>query len=276
MANKILYAGAHDSDTPLSLTLAGETDPGSTMLIKRDRDSDIFVFQYITEGEGIFKIGGQTFLVKSGDFLIAPARMEYSYFPCRKNPWGKVWMNLRGRLLDELIRLYGLSGNFLFPECTEAGKLLRQTIGEICSVDHANLQNFISLRVLEIVMLLSDFNGRQSSCGRKNQTPFLLRDYLRTKMMETPPSLEEMSSRMNLSVPQLIRVFKNEFRVTPYAFLLNEKINLAAEMLVNSEFSVREIAETLKFSNEYYFSRIFRNKKGLPPGEFRKSIRGKA
>lgn len=50
--------------------------------------------------------------------------------------------------------------------------------------------------------------------------------------------------------------------------LLKERVARAQSLLRSSEMSLKEVADACGFSNEYYFSRQFRQLTGLPPGRY--------
>ena len=55
---------------------------------------------------------------------------------------------------------------------------------------------------------------------------------------------------------------------------MKELISVAERHLLGGDLSIREIAQTLEFSSEYYFSSFFKRMKGISPTIFR-SMRGK-
>lgn len=65
------------------------------------------------------------------------------------------------------------------------------------------------------------------------------------------------------------RHFSNDFGVPLKTFIMNELIATSEHYLLHSSLPVREIAEELKFSSEFYFSTFFRRLKGVSPTRFR-------
>ncbi len=267
MANVFTYISAADPGEPLSLTMAGKTDPDSTGVIRRSANTEITVFQYITYGRGFVFNGDRNYTAAAGDFFIVSPRRTHHYYPDPRDPWGKVWLNLTGDLPEELLRIYGIAKPYLFPGCHEAGEIVTETVEHVASLPREKVAEYASCQVLKIIRLLSRF---QPKPRRINCKALQLRDFLHSKLAADSPSLEEMSRKIDLSPIQTIRIFRDEFGTTPYAYLLNQKIDIAAEMLNNTENSIKEIAEHLGFANEYYFSRLFKQKKGLPPGAYRR------
>ena len=64
---------------------------------------------------------------------------------------------------------------------------------------------------------------------------------------------------------------KKEMKITPYEYHLKNKIDRAMLLLETSDLSIKEIAFSLGFSDEHYFSDIFKRKTGIKPTHYRKS-----
>lgn len=82
-------------------------------------------------------------------------------------------------------------------------------------------------------------------------------------------SLKELSDLIHRSKVQTNRIFKDAFDTTPYEFLLECKMKHAKNMLLSSNLSVKEISELLNFSDEHYFSNLFKTKIGVSPKNYR-------
>ena len=60
------------------------------------------------------------------------------------------------------------------------------------------------------------------------------------------------------------------FGVTPYRYLLSRRLETARLLLRGTALPVREIAFRLCFSDEHYFSSLFRRKTGQTPSAYRR------
>lgn len=69
---------------------------------------------------------------------------------------------------------------------------------------------------------------------------------------------------------QTIRIFKKYYRITPYAYYSARRLEEASELLKNTDLTVKEIAFSLGFADEHYFSAAFKQQTGFNPSEFRK------
>ncbi len=84
-------------------------------------------------------------------------------------------------------------------------------------------------------------------------------------------TLESMAEHVNMSRGYLCRKFKSVVRMTPFEYLIEVRIDKGCEMLKNTDFSVGEIAQLCGFNSFSYFSKIFNEKTGCTPLEYRKS-----
>lgn len=84
----------------------------------------------------------------------------------------------------------------------------------------------------------------------------------------------ELSAVAGMGSDTLSRRFSRDFGIPLKTFLMKELISVAERHLLGGDLSIREIAEKLEFSSEYYFSSFFKRMKGISPTIFR-SMRGK-
>ena len=60
------------------------------------------------------------------------------------------------------------------------------------------------------------------------------------------------------------------FILTNIDFIKNYRINLAKELLQNTDLSIQQISEKTGYATVYYFSQQFKQVTGESPGSFRK------
>lgn len=83
-------------------------------------------------------------------------------------------------------------------------------------------------------------------------------------------SLESISSRLHYSPNYLGSIFKREYDTTFSDYLLNYRLEMAKKWLVDTDMSVKDISERLRYQNPQNFIRYFRKKEQVTPGEYRK------
>lgn len=82
-------------------------------------------------------------------------------------------------------------------------------------------------------------------------------------------NIEEIVCPSPLGYSTLRRHFKNAFGFSPKEYLLSLRLRKAKELLVFTQQSIAEVAQSVGFLDPYYFSRLFHAKEGLTPSLFR-------
>ena len=60
------------------------------------------------------------------------------------------------------------------------------------------------------------------------------------------------------------------FRSPPIEYLLSKKVSYAKDLLRYTKLSVKQISLEIGIENTAYFSRLFKNKTGLSPSQYRR------
>ena len=84
-------------------------------------------------------------------------------------------------------------------------------------------------------------------------------------------SCEELARLCGTTAVTLHRQFFKAAGATVKNWLLNHKMENAANMLLGEGYSIKEIADTLGYSDRYHFSKVFKKYFGISPAQFRKN-----
>lgn len=94
-------------------------------------------------------------------------------------------------------------------------------------------------------------------------------NYIRTSG-DARVTVGRLAEIMNLRTNVFSRNFTRDIGVTPKDFLSHTLTRKASELLLVPGASVKQVAEKLNFSSEYYFSTFFKKQTGLPPKIFQR------
>lgn len=83
-------------------------------------------------------------------------------------------------------------------------------------------------------------------------------------------SIDEIAHHAGYSKYYFSKLFYRETGIKITEFINQAKVDYAADLLVNTNKSVEEISEILGFNHRNYFSKIFKEIKGIRPLEYRK------
>lgn len=86
-------------------------------------------------------------------------------------------------------------------------------------------------------------------------------------------TINDLCKLTGYSEAHLRRLFIKNFGMSPQSYILDKRIEMAKEMLVDiPEKTVDEIADLLGISSASYFCKLFKGKTGLSPSEFKRQI----
>ena len=82
-------------------------------------------------------------------------------------------------------------------------------------------------------------------------------------------SLSRIAARYGYSEDYTIRLFKSEYGITPYQYLIQKRLQEAEHLLLTTATSVEEISRTVGYNDFSTFYRDFRKRFGMSPSEKR-------
>lgn len=135
-------------------------------------------------------------------------------------------------------------------------------------------EELMLLDIRKTLLLLRRHFHEQSASADKSKD-VSTRESIRwlIRQMEThyyePLDLTALAAQVYLHPSYLVRAFKSEAGVTPIHYLNKLRLNAAVSYLANTEMGIQEIAESTGFSTLHYFSRLFKQKFGVSPREWR-------
>lgn len=89
--------------------------------------------------------------------------------------------------------------------------------------------------------------------------------------LSEPIKLENLAQIAGLSPTGLIWKFDRQMKTTPMQYLIRLRMQLAKQLLLESNLTVTQIAEKCGYADVYYFSNAFRQHTGINPTAFRQS-----
>lgn len=88
----------------------------------------------------------------------------------------------------------------------------------------------------------------------------------------SPINVEDICQRFSLSRSSIQTLFAKNLNTSPKQYISDLKFAKAKQMIKESTYSISEIARICGFSSIHYFSRVFKEKYGITPTSYAKSI----
>ena len=140
-------------------------------------------------------------------------------------------------------------------------------------------ENIIQNNIKDIEKELYNFfidlvenHSNNISTSTNNQIFNNVKNYIINNIQEQL-TLDDIAKEIGYSKEYIIRIFKKEFGLTPHAFLMNEKVNYAKNILDKSDsLNLTEIALELGFYDQSHFIKFFKKSFAITPNKYKKDI----
>ncbi|WP_333666546.1 AraC family transcriptional regulator [Acinetobacter guillouiae] len=215
--------------------------------------------------------------IQTGSVVIIPAEVEHACNPLENQAWSYQMMHLDAhwvaQLFSELVKdieqLYPhhipllkpqiLTNPHIYQAFTQLNQLLFDPTISILFKQ----QQLIEV-LSEILLPNFEFTLLKQSDYFQKHLGAMIDDMNHSKQML---SLEDLSQSLGISRYAIIRLFKNNFGLTPHAYQLNLKINIARKRLKSGE-AIIQVAHDLGFTDQSHFHHMFKSHTGITPKQF--------
>lgn len=251
-----------------------------------------FEINYVTEGEMMYYIDQEEYLMKKGEALfVNESRLHMLSLPpgCARETHYAIKFDKRffcgngNNYLEEkyvapVVNNRGFSAYVIRPD-TEAGV---QMISHLHRMFHDFIEEPFGYEY-DVMGELGHFWTEMMTSARTEgllteglhtsdndkMIPMIqyIADHYREKII-----LEDIAAAAAVSTRECDRCFSRYIRMSPIEYLNFYRIRRASELLVHTRGSILEIAEECGFHSPSYFSRLFRREFGCNPREFRESM----
>ena len=157
-----------------------------------------------------------------------------------------------------------------------AGKGLRGMIPR-ADVDVRTLQqlkNQLELFLIDLYTIAEPLHSQPVAINQENlrsQQLALVTDYMAAHLSENL-TLSQIAQSCSMSIPKLKQLFREQCGCGPIHYFTLLKIREAKKMICDSSMNFTEIARQLGFGSVHYFSTLFKERTGMTPSEYAKSL----
>ncbi len=251
---------------PFRVLMSGISYCDGSYVIRRNT-SPLTCIEYVIQGEGTVHEDGRSFTARAGDIYILHEGRNHYYYSDDKNPWIKIWMNLSGSAVEHLLSAYGLQMvNQISGLNLEEDFKAFYTMASECHVAN-EVSEKGAILFHQILQKIATYRAEETDPYTENARK--IKEIIDTAE-NFEVSLDDIANTLHFTKTHLIRTFRQSYRMTPYEYILAQKLRLATDLLTNTNLPISEIAVYLNFCDSHYFSTFFRSRTGISPREYRK------
>lgn len=235
---------------------------------------DHYLIHFVISGKGNYVCGGKTFHLKAGDlFLIKPSQVVY-YVADPSDPWEYYWVGFNGTYAQKIVSHLPFKDNnpvytpqefeefkdFLYQIYSNSGNTIKHSTAMT-----GYLYLFLSRLVEE------NTNNVQPQAATQSNYVIDAIKYIQFNY-SSDISVDDIASAVGISRSHLYRVFISNLNQSPIDYLTEYRINEACNLIKNTTLSISEIAVSVGFFDQFYFSRVFKKIKKVPPSKYLQSL----
>lgn len=125
----------------------------------------------------------------------------------------------------------------------------------------------VTLKIPESIVLQE---AAFQSGWSKDQLVNQVKRYILEHIQETI-YISDIAGKVYLNEQYLMRVFKKETGLSILEYITDERLRLARELLVGTDYAIKQVADLVGYANYSYFTKIFKRSTGLTPLSYRQA-----
>jgi AraC-like DNA-binding protein len=234
-----------------------------------------YAWVIVTRGEGHYRDGlGRELPVRPGDAILVLPGFAHTYAPEPGTRWDEVSIVFNGPVFD-LWRELGLLSSSNPVTTLPTG---RDWVDGLCALYRDDVGQTEAarcrLRVCGLIRLLTEALAGTEVAPDPQPAHWLSRACsLLGDIDRVALPVPEIAESLGMSVETFRRKFQKETGLSPAHWRAERTMEMACHWMQYTRMTNAQIATRLGFSDEFHFSRRFRQLRGQSPSEFRKHLR---
>jgi AraC family transcriptional regulator len=162
----------------------------------------------------------------------------------------------RSGFQDPLLTQIGLALQQELHVPTSVGKLYAETAAQMLAVH-------LLRHYLTTDLSIKDYSHRLSRQQLKRIVEYIVAH------LDQDLSLDALAQQLGFSPYHFARLFRETTGESPHQFVVSKRIEAAQQLLKTADLPLAQIAVAVGFPNQSHFSRVFKQRRGLTPVQYR-------
>ncbi|KOV64697.1 helix-turn-helix domain-containing protein [Streptomyces sp. MMG1121] len=283
-------AAAGDPSPPPGLVVTGRYDQGPGYAVNRPGGSASWLFTFTTGGHGLLRQGTAGTRAGAGDlvvlapgtghrYTVAPGagRWRFWWTHCQARPSWTSWLAPYA-VGDGLYAVPSVSGALHDRIAAAFDRMLAGARGpapgvprepEPVVVAAGGPERELALCALEEAVLLAVLGARTPVCAPEADARVRRAEELIAVDPGAPHTVRSLAESVALSPSRFAHLFTLRTGRSPMRALREARLRQAARLLRATDLTVERVAAASGFPSPHHFSRVFRERYGVPPGAYR-------
>lgn len=251
-------------------------DPG--YIIYRNNNPETII-EFVTEGKGYIEYEGVTVTVEKGDCYILKHGKGHKYYSDDKNPYGKIWITVSGKIIDDWIKIYNID-NPIFIREVDITPYYNQIKQIALGKDDYDNEKKLMLLVHNILFDMG-MTSPKTAEHQKSQTNYIktndnilidVKKYIEKNCNERL-LMKDTAAKFGMSTNTLNKMFTEKYGISPDKYHMSKKLESAVYFLEYTDLPIDVISETTGFFDRSHFRKAFTAVYGVTPAKYRNQAR---
>lgn len=234
------------------------------------RKDNICLIQYTLKGEGTIKIDNIFYTLKPNDaFLIdIPSNSQY-YLPKHSSFWEFIYLEFSYECLPFMRKIYQNNGPVLKINISE--NLIKQFFDIYAKALHNQIKTFFeNTRIAYNLWINLTEYALNLSTAKMSKIDYVKR-YIDQNYYKNELNLDLIADDIGISKYYMCKEFHKKYGISPGKYLREIRISNACRLLTtNDNYTLQKIAQSVGYSNDNYFGKVFKTEKGISPARYKK------
>jgi len=226
---------------------------------------------FIRNGNGSVLIRGKSHAVKHGDmFFITPNEPWNIHFD-ENDAWEYYWIAFNADYANEIREILGF-GDGEYARAAKFPQRVEWIFDSLLEAKSATAEVYFNALSALMQILAAEFSksGTDVSTVRHKELAENAKQIIDINFKNPDFSVAHAAEMLYLSHGQMSRVFKEVIGISPVTYLIDIRLNYAAEILREGNISVKELCACAGFSDTSHFMKRFKKKFGTTVMQYRK------
>lgn len=265
------------NDIQLEFIRTGERTLTAGKLTRTRTVPETIVAQCL-QGQYEIRTQDQTIVVNPGEVAMIGSDVAFTniHHLDETGVMASRWIHCRFTIFDNIdfSSLLDIPLKISGPQADQAGDLISQFLA-IANGPNSLLNsirtNELAFKMLYILCAVSKPRFTDFENIRYSERLIPVFDYINDNLSASI-SVKDLAKAAHMSLSRFFPYFKSQIQQSPMDYVKKTRITRACRMLVTTELSIFEIAERVGFSNQFHFSRVFKEICGETPSDYRSQL----
>lgn len=261
----LVFNNKKSDDFPLLVNTCGYYEAVLPFETCNSMGREDFYLIYIVNGQLNLEINDNLYAVERGGFVIFPPNHKYKYDG--NPPTYYFYVHFTGSYADRFLK----ECKFNDLPCVINGEFNLEIQNKFNKLIDTFLYNEpLAIQVCASILQEIVLDIAKRELDKTNTSPLKTSLKYIHSFYTNKIDIPHLAKMENLSNSRYVAVFKKQTGKSPNEYIIDLRMQFAKNLIENTNMSIKQISERVGYSDQYFFSRLFKKNFGVSPMGYRK------